>query len=825
MNQSSLRTLLVLLLAMVSMASLAQKPKQQKTNKPAKTVVTKPKEASDPSQNEKKVRDLVAYLNFMLNTLGSSSTSARDKDVLITESYSKIFRDAKVQIEDDLDEEREVVTNKDVMAYLKDINFFFKDAKFEFNIDKIDKGTSTGNQVYYKVSLHRNLVGTTSDSKAVHNNIPRFIEINLNSNDQDLKIVSIYTHELNRAAALRNWWNELSFEWQNIFRKQLNLKDSVSQDDIQKIVAVDKMDIHNNRYIQSVDPLSSLTNLKVLDISGTQVSDLSPLRNLTELAELALANTSVQDLYPLKYSSKLTKLNIRHTQVINIDILSRMPLLHDLDMSFTLINDLTPLNALNQLSVLNIGNNRISDISALAGLEQLTDLNIAKTTVTDISALNALQNLTTLTCDSTKIQTITALGNTSNLRVLQANSTSITSLDPLLKLKHLEKVYCDQTPIDKNKAEAFMAARPGVLVIYDSHNLKSWWDSLSPQWQEVISKTAHITIAPSKEELARVTDIDSINISGKISIRDLEPLRPFQKLRVVIARGTGIQDLTPLHGNSLLTYIDISDTPVKDLSPAVNFKNLIIFKADRCKVESIEPLKHITSLQKLFVDATTVNDINVQDFLLTNSKCLVVYKTLHLRRWWMNLSQDWQGLFLDQVSDTTRESLHKLVEQESLRIKDAPIHDLSGLGEFVRLRELHFSGTAITDVIPLDNLKQLTTLEASNNPIQNIKSISQLAELQDLDLSNTPVEDLTELWVLKKLKKLNCAGTQIRRLDATEKMEQLEYLDCSNTNVSKLTPLDYLHLKTLKCYNTRVSEKGIQNFKASHPDCKVTFYK
>ena len=145
---------------------------------------------------------MVTFFGFMLNTLGSSSTSARDKDVLITESYSKIFRDAKVQVEDDLDEERSVITNKDVVAYLKDINFFFKEVKFEFTIEKIEQGVNADNQTFYKVSLHRNLSGTTADGKTVNNILPRFIEINFNPKDQDLKIVSIYTNEFNEKDAI-----------------------------------------------------------------------------------------------------------------------------------------------------------------------------------------------------------------------------------------------------------------------------------------------------------------------------------------------------------------------------------------------------------------------------------------------------------------------------------------------------------------------------------------------------------------------------------------------------------------------------------------------
>ena len=78
------------------------------------------------------IRRLMGFLEFSLNTLGSSETSTREKEIIINESYLKAFLNDKVQIEDDLDENREILTYKDVQAYLKDVDFFFKEATFQF---------------------------------------------------------------------------------------------------------------------------------------------------------------------------------------------------------------------------------------------------------------------------------------------------------------------------------------------------------------------------------------------------------------------------------------------------------------------------------------------------------------------------------------------------------------------------------------------------------------------------------------------------------------------------------------------------------------------
>src|SRR5687768_16015241 len=167
MKHNKLCLLTVSLVFMMAFGALAQKSKPQKPAKKA-DIQKVDKPVAGASQNDEKVKDVVAFLQLLLNTLGSNSTSARDKDMVITESYAKIFRDAKVQVEDDLDEDRTVITNKDVVAYLKDVDFFFKDVKFEFLVEDIKEGVNANGQVFYKVSLRRNLTGTTASGKQVN---------------------------------------------------------------------------------------------------------------------------------------------------------------------------------------------------------------------------------------------------------------------------------------------------------------------------------------------------------------------------------------------------------------------------------------------------------------------------------------------------------------------------------------------------------------------------------------------------------------------------------------------------------------------------------
>jgi len=817
--------LVLLVFFVLSISAEAQK---KPTKKPAKVVETKPVVTKpDASADEKKVRDMVAFLEFMLNTLGNSSTPIRDKEIVITESYAKIFRDSKVQVEDDLDNERKVITNKDVVAYLKDVNFFFHDVRFEFTIESITSITLPDGQTFYKVTTTRNLKGNTVNNTPVNSTLARYIEINYNPVDQDLKIVSLYTHEFDETVALMSWWKDMPSEWKSVFTERLILSDSATLTDLKTMSSLTELDISNNSNIQDLTPLSQLINLTSLNLSGTTVSDLTPIRNLTELVELNIANTSVKDLSPLKYSNKITTLILNNTHIEDITVLEKMPALKHMEMQGTRVANFMPLAKLMELQQVDISKTKITSLTTFENLLTLTDLTLSNTLVDNVEPLKNLRMLTKLTLDSTKISKLDGLGSIEMLKTLSINNTAVSDLAPLQKLVHLEKIYCDNTGINQDAANAFMALHPKVLVIFDSEDLKVWWNQLSPAWQTVFFISAGPKGNPTKEELAIIPLLDSINLSGEKNLINLEPLSKLKKLKVLLANKTSISDLEPLRELSEITYLDISGTNVSDLAVLTNLTYLTSLKADDSKIKDIEKLT-FKSLKHFYADNSGITDDVAAAFLKLNPACLLVYKTTTLKTWWSNLSETWPEVFTKQLGkdpNANRENLHTLVEQKTLEISNAAIKDLTALSEYIQLQELHVSGTAITHINLPENIHALKSLHATNSPIKDIKSLSVLTELEDLDISNTPIEDLNELWKLKKLTKLICAGTQIKKLDPLKKMENLTYLDCSNTQVRKLSAVDNLPLKTLKCFNTKIPNRVIENFKASHPECDVVYYR
>ncbi len=408
--------------------------------------------SADIENYKKQVTNLVKYLEETMNFLGDPTNVAKEKEIVVNTSYLKIFKDDKVQIEDDLDAKRDVPLRKDVQAYLKDIQFFYRSVQFEFLIADISHFVNEENLHFFKVSFNRNIQGITIDGDSIQNRKARFMEINLDIASTDLKIVSIYTTKINEKEENRQWWISLPVEWKKIFGQDIFIQDSIKlsdvsyfsdslvitySDKIEDIVVADssvnydielpeerqsisnsaasydtiyldaaiiptklsgilkqqEIDISNNENIRYLNPLSELTLLTKINCSNTLVSDLFPIRNLNYLEVLNCSQTPVADISPMHYTSTLKELNC----------------------GYTLITDMTP-------------------VSSLEGLEIVECEGIK---ITDLDFTKELKNLKKLDCGKTKIHSVTQLANHPSLEALDISGTSITDLSPLDSLKNL----------------------------------------------------------------------------------------------------------------------------------------------------------------------------------------------------------------------------------------------------------------------------------------------------------------------------------------------------------------------------------------------------
>ena len=420
---------------------------------------------------ENEIKTMIAYLEETMNFIGDSTSSAMEKEIVFTESWSKVFVDDKVQVEDDLDVNRNTPINKDVQAYLKDIDFFFKWANFKFDLQSIANSTRDDGSIFFKATLTRHLTGKTVTDEAIDNVKNRFVEINLDRQANSLKIASIYTTKINEREALRNWWNSLSMNWKRRLGSDIKLYDSIPIESVGMITSADfmasypavdpatgetvlrdkifkndmaeldaklklvsqkqRLDLSGIREIISLDPLIELSDLTYLDLSETSVEDLSPVRNLNKLKVLKANSTLVEDISTLKYNITLEELEVANTTIDDLSVLSSLRNLVKLNLNQTLVNRINQLKNCPDLVSLNLGGTRIANIGVLQELTKLKMLDISNTAVRDLGPVTALKDLQSLNIAGSTVANLQALNELENLREFNCSNTAVHDLTPL----------------------------------------------------------------------------------------------------------------------------------------------------------------------------------------------------------------------------------------------------------------------------------------------------------------------------------------------------------------------------------------------------------
>lgn len=778
-----------------------------------------------------KVEDQVRFLEYLLNTIGSSETSARDKDVIIRESYLKIFRDEKVQVEDDLLLDRKVVTNKDVTAYLKDIEFFYKSVDFKFKIREVKPAQKESGEVFFLASIDRTISAISTTGEKITNTKPRFVEVNLDEKSQELKIVSVYTTKVSRDEELTAWWDGLDLPWRNYFQNRFNLAgaDSVDLEWYYRFVGIDSLDLSGNTQITSLGPLSELRDLKVINISKTGITDLSPISNVTFLESLNISNTETKDIQFIKYSDRLKHLDISSTKIEDISQLLNLKSLVSLKVEKTPILSFAVLNEFKNLTQLDVSESGFNNVENIKDLNQLRSLTLKGNYMINLSALTALSSLTSLDLSQTNIQDLSPLARLDSLEFLDITGSEIADITPLQSLPNLIKVLADETKLSLLAANDFVRKNPRVLLIHHVENLESWWSDLSPEWKSALKRNnpAITTEKPSIEILTQTITVAQLDLDSA-QLEDLIPITRFVNLSTLDFSNNPISDLLPLSEVKTLKKIKGKNTLVTDLSFLKENELLEYIDLEFSPIQTIDAITSFSGLNYINVNGADFDQNSIPEILIQRPAINVIYRTDELNSWWENLDNQWRSVFqkqfnLGETPDT--EALHLLAASSELSFQRVTVSDLSALSVFVNLRSLEVFDVPISSVAPLSGMNLLTKLRLSQVPVVDFLPISGLSSLVDLDLSNTGIEALTPISNLRLLRKLNISGTNLKSLKGLESLLELEELDVASTNLRNLKPIDGLpSLKKLTCFNTNLTSRAVDAFKLNHPDCEVRFY-
>lgn len=781
---------------------------------------------ADPRADQ--ARGMVETMAYYFNLIGGNRASISEKETIINQSYLKLFSNEKVQVEDDLQEGRSTVIYKDIQAYLKDIDFFFEEAYFEFEIEKVEKLLKDDETPYYRVELLRNLEAVNLNGDSVNTTKKRYVELNFDAS-KELKIASIYTTKISKEKQLREWWGTLTLEWKKVFQKKLGLfYDSLSKDELFNLVTIDSLDISGNDLILDLEPIYQLTALKHLKISNTWVNDLRPLLSINKLQSLDVSNTSVYDLQYLKYHKDIRKLNLSNSHVEDFSLLKNFNNLKELNLNGIVGTDLSFIQDLKGLEVLRLSDAKGLNTLNFQSMSQLKSLYLKNSDLIEIKGIQGLGQLTLLDISGTELPNLGGFASLKSLQTLRIENTGISDLSPLTSIKSLKAVYANGTTLSDEAIDAFTNSS-NALLITNSDQLMAWWNDLpSPLKTKLSNKMG--TFQPQVEDLSAIARIDSLDASNS-GLKSVGPLSRFQSLKYLSLDGNRISELNGAELSSRLIALSINNTDINQVRNLTGLANLEILEAKNTGIGDLSPLAALPKIRVLDLDGSNISIEEVAGLLKRKPQVSIRFMSEKLKTWWQDVPPQLKKAFSENgglSSKPDTDELHALIALENLSFKGITLTDSfkESLDLFYRLKQLNFQQVKISGIQDLPELPNLEGLSLIQMPVSELTGLeTKYPKLKELNISNTAVEDLRPLEGLKELEMLNCSGTNVKRFRGLEGLQNLKEIDCSNTKVFKFDRLTELkNLQKITCFNTGLRQNDIDKLLESLPEVEVIFY-
>jgi Leucine-rich repeat (LRR) protein len=188
----------------------------------------------------------------------------------------------------------------------------------------------------------------------------------------------------------------------------------------------------NMSRIRSSDFLASLTNLRTLNLGGTLISDLTPITKLEQLQSLEIRDTHVTDLRPLMGLGQLADLTISGAQVLSLASLSDLPNLKRLMLIEQQPVDLSPVGNLKNLESIFVWGLPDFDVSALRNLTKLQNVQLSGLGIVQLSSIR-------------NVESLASLGNVKQFTIGQI---ALASLDVVKNFRQLEELNLSRLPIN-----------------------------------------------------------------------------------------------------------------------------------------------------------------------------------------------------------------------------------------------------------------------------------------------------------------------------------------------------------------------------------------
>ena len=229
---------------------------------------------------------------------------------------------------------------------------------------------------------------------------------------------------------------------------------------------------------------------------------------------------------------------------------------------------------------------------------------------------------------------------------------------------------------------------------------------------------------------------------GDIGDEDLELLARCSGLRVLILDYQQISDLSPL-AELPLEYLSLTGNQVSDLSPLAGLTKLQVLNLGENPVRTAEGVAQLPMLREVILEATGVT--SVAAFAGSDIQYLNVRTTWVTDYTPLETCPSLTRLVTGSMPEGAAETLAGLSGLEELRLYSTDGLDLSLFQALQRLREVDFSGSAVSHLEALTTLSSLQYVNLTETGTRDLAFAASIPALTELDLRDNHLTDLTPL--------------------------------------------------------------------------------
>ena len=191
------------------------------------------------------------------------------------------------------------------------------------------------------------------------------------------------------------------------------------------------------------------------------------------------------------------------------------------------------------------------------------------------------------------------------------------------------------------------------------------------------------------------------------------------------------RDITSIDMQELY-FLTINDISVEDLTGLEYAINLTEFSLMRESVESLEPIRNLTNLERFIIRYSEIENLPITFNEQVNLKHISIVGTI--------------------IEDAT--FVTNMTNLDHVTMTDAGIKDISAMENLINIEQLNLRGNEIEYIDSLSNMHALKYLNLQSNQISNVEPLEGLESLYDVVLSFNnvynlkPLEELPSLGVL-----------------------------------------------------------------------------